>query len=59
MLAFRPAGTRTRSMNAAARGLSEQECRRPCAAFRNTGKHAMLAEPLQVCGVYIGLFGLA
>jgi len=31
----------------------------PARGIRNTGEQAMLAEPAQACGVYIGLFGPA
>ena len=49
----------TRSMDAAARWMAEHGVPPPARGVRNTGEQAMLVEPANACGVYIGLFGPA
>jgi catechol 2,3-dioxygenase-like lactoylglutathione lyase family enzyme len=49
----------TRSMDAAATWMADHGMPPPARGIRNTGEQAMLVEPPQACGVYIGLFGPA
>jgi len=48
---------RTKSMDAAARWLSEHDVPPPARGTRNTGEQAMLVPPEHACGVYIGFVG--
>ena len=48
---------RTKSMNAAARWLSEHGVPPPARGTRNTGEQAMLVPPEHACGAYIGFVG--
>jgi hypothetical protein len=48
---------RTRSMDRAARFMDDQGLPPPARGIRNTGEQAMLVDPAQACGVYIGLVG--
>ena len=48
---------RTKSMDAAARRLSEHGVPPPARGTRNTGEQAMLVPPEHACGVYIGFVG--
>ncbi|HEY7241358.1 MAG TPA: VOC family protein [Burkholderiales bacterium] len=48
---------RTKSMNAAARWLSEHDVPPPARGTRNTGEQAMLVPPEHACGAYIGFVG--
>ena len=50
---------RTKSMDAAARWLSEHGVPPPGRGTRNTGEQAMLVPPEHACGVYIGFVGTA
>jgi len=50
---------RTSSMDAAARFMADHGMPPPARGIRNTGEQAMLVEPAQACGVYVGLFGPA
>ena len=47
----------TRSMDAAGRWMTDHGMPPPSRGIRNTGEQAMLVEPAQACGVYVGLFG--
>jgi len=49
----------TRSMDAAARWMAEHGVPPPARGVRNTGEQAMLVQPANACGVYVGLFGPA
>jgi catechol 2,3-dioxygenase-like lactoylglutathione lyase family enzyme len=49
----------TRSMDAAAKWMIDHGMPPPARGIRNTGEQAMLVEPANACGVYIGLFGPA
>jgi catechol 2,3-dioxygenase-like lactoylglutathione lyase family enzyme len=49
----------TRSMDAAAKWMTDHGMPPPARGIRNTGEHAMLVEPASACGVYVGLFGPA
>jgi catechol 2,3-dioxygenase-like lactoylglutathione lyase family enzyme len=49
----------TRSMDAAAKWMADHGMPPPARGIRNTGEQAMLVEPPQACGVYVGLFGPA
>ena len=49
----------TRSMDAAAKWMADHGMPPPARGIRNTGEQAMLVEPANACGVYIGLFGPA
>ena len=49
----------TRSMDAAATWMADHGLPPAARGIRNTGEHAMLVEPAQACGVYVGLFGPA
>jgi len=49
----------TRSMDAAAKWMTDHGMPPPARGIRNTGEQAMLVEPAQACGVYVGLFGPA
>jgi catechol 2,3-dioxygenase-like lactoylglutathione lyase family enzyme len=49
----------TRSMDAAAKWMTEHGMPPPARGIRNTGEQAMLVEPAHACGVYVGLFGRA
>jgi hypothetical protein len=48
---------RTKSMDAAARWLSEHGVPPPARGTRNTGEQAMLVPPEHACGVHIGFVG--
>jgi len=48
---------RTKSMDAAARWLSEHGVPPPARGTRNTGEQAMLVPPEHACGAYIGFVG--
>jgi catechol 2,3-dioxygenase-like lactoylglutathione lyase family enzyme len=48
---------RTKSMDAAARWLSDHGVPPPARGTRNTGEQAMLVPPEHACGVYIGFVG--
>ena len=50
---------KTRSMDAAARWMADHGMPPPARGIRNTGEQAMLVEPKDACGVYVGLFGPA
>ena len=50
---------RTRSMDAAAAWMASRGLPPPARGVRNTGEQAMLVEPPQACGAYIGLVGPA
>jgi hypothetical protein len=50
---------RTRSMNAAARWMTDHGMPPPAGGVRNTGEQAMLVLPENACGTYIGLVGPA
>src|SRR5439155_156536 len=50
---------RTRSMDAAAKWMADHGRPPPARGIRNTGEQAMLVEPTDACGVYVGLFGPA
>ena len=50
---------RTRSMDAAAKWMSDHGVPPPARGIRNTGEHAMLVAPEHACGVYIGFVGPA
>ncbi|HSF06275.1 MAG TPA: VOC family protein [Methylomirabilota bacterium] len=50
---------RTRSMDAAARWMTDHGMPPPARGTRNTGEQAMLVEPGNACGVYIGFVGPA
>jgi catechol 2,3-dioxygenase-like lactoylglutathione lyase family enzyme len=50
---------RTRSMDAAARHMSQHGLPPPARGIRNTGEQAMLVGPADACGAYIGFVGLA
>ena len=50
---------RTRSMDAAARWMEGHGLPPPARGVRNTGEQAMLVEPEQACGAYIGFVGPA
>ena len=50
---------RTRSMDAAAKWMSEHGVPPPARGIRNTGEQAMLVAPDYACGVYIGFVGPA
>ncbi|HJY75889.1 MAG TPA: VOC family protein [Burkholderiales bacterium] len=50
---------RTKSMDAAARWLTEHGVPPPACGTRNTGEQAMLVPPEHACGVYIGFVGTA
>jgi catechol 2,3-dioxygenase-like lactoylglutathione lyase family enzyme len=49
----------TRSMDAAAKWMTDRGMPSPARGIRNTGEQAMLVEPANACGVYVGLFGPA
>ena len=49
----------TRSMHAAATWMAEHGVPPPARGVRNTGEQALLVEPANACGAYIGLFGPA
>jgi catechol 2,3-dioxygenase-like lactoylglutathione lyase family enzyme len=49
----------TRSMDAAAKWMLDHGMPPPARGIRNTGEQAMLVEPANACGVYVGLFGPA
>jgi hypothetical protein len=49
----------TRSMDAAAKWMTDHGMPPPARGIRNTGEQAMLVEPASACGVYVGLFGPA
>jgi catechol 2,3-dioxygenase-like lactoylglutathione lyase family enzyme len=49
----------TSGMDAAAKWMADHGMPPPARGIRNTGEQAMLVEPPQACGVYIGLFGPA
>jgi catechol 2,3-dioxygenase-like lactoylglutathione lyase family enzyme len=49
----------TGSMDAAAKWMADHGMPPPARGIRNTGDQAMLVEPPQACGVYIGFFGPA
>jgi Glyoxalase/Bleomycin resistance protein/Dioxygenase superfamily len=49
----------TRSMDAAAKWMIDHGMPPPARGIRNTGEQAMLVEPANACGVYVGLFGPA
>jgi len=48
---------RTRSMDAAARWMSDHGLPPPARGVRNTGEQAMLVPPEHACGVYLGFVG--
>src|SRR5437588_2123 len=50
---------KTRSMDAAAKWMADHGMPPPARGIRNTGEQAMLVEPKDACGVYVGLFGPA
>jgi catechol 2,3-dioxygenase-like lactoylglutathione lyase family enzyme len=50
---------RTRSMDAAARHITDHGLPPPARGVRNTGEQAMLVGPPDACGVYIGFVGPA
>jgi len=50
---------RTRSMDAAAKWMADHGMPPPARGIRNTGEQAMLVDPKDACGVYVGLFGPA
>lgn len=50
---------RTKSMDAAAKWMSEHGVPPPARGVRNTGEHAMLVPPAQACGAFIGFVGPA
>jgi hypothetical protein len=50
---------RTRSMDAAARWITDHGLPPPARGIRNTGEHAMLVPPEHACGAYIGFVGPA
>lgn len=50
---------RTGSMDAAARHMAGNGLPPPARGVRNTGEHAMLVNPADACGVYIGFVGPA
>ena len=50
---------RTRSMGAAAKWMADHGMPPPARGIRNTGEQAMLVEPKDAFGVYVGLFGPA
>jgi len=50
---------KTRSMDAAAKWMADHGMPSPARGIRNTGEQAMLVEPKDACGVYVGLFGPA
>ena len=50
---------RTRSMDAAAKWMSDHGVPPPARGIRNTGEQAMLVAPEYACGVYIGFVGPA
>ena len=50
---------RTSSMDAAARWMASHDMPPPARGVRNTGEQAMLVEPEQACGAYIGFVGPA
>lgn len=50
---------RTKSMDAAAKWLSEHGVPPPSRGIRNTGEQAMLVPPEHACGTYIGFVGPA
>lgn len=50
---------RTRSMDGAARWMTEHGMPPPARGVRNTGEQAMVVTPENACGVYIGLVGPA
>jgi catechol 2,3-dioxygenase-like lactoylglutathione lyase family enzyme len=50
---------RTRSMDAAAKWMADHGMPPPARGIRNTGEQAMLVEPKDACGAYVGLFGPA
>jgi catechol 2,3-dioxygenase-like lactoylglutathione lyase family enzyme len=49
----------TRSVDAAAKWMTDHGMPPPARGIRNTGEQAMLVEPAQACGAYVGLFGPA
>jgi len=49
----------TRSMDAAAKWMIDHGMPPPARGIRNTGEQAMLVEPAQACGGYVGLLGPA
>jgi catechol 2,3-dioxygenase-like lactoylglutathione lyase family enzyme len=49
----------TRSMDAAVKWMTDHGLPPPARGIRNTGEQAILVEPAQACGAYIGLFGPA
>ena len=49
----------TRSMDAAATWMADHGMPPPARGIRNTGEQAMLVDPKDACGVYVGLFGPA
>jgi len=50
---------RTRSMDGAARWMTDHGLPPPARGVRNTGEQAMLVAPQDACGVYIGFVGPA
>jgi hypothetical protein len=50
---------RTKSMDAAAKWLSDHGVPPPARGVRNTGEQAMLVSPAQACGAYVGFVGPA
>jgi catechol 2,3-dioxygenase-like lactoylglutathione lyase family enzyme len=50
---------RTRSMDAAARWMAAHDVPPPARGIRNTGEQAMLVQPDDACGAYIGFVGQA
>jgi len=50
---------RTRSMDAAATWMADHGMPPPARGIRNTGEQAMLVDPKDACGAYVGLFGPA
>jgi hypothetical protein len=50
---------KTRSMDAAAKWMADHGMPPPARGIRNTGEQAMLVDPKDACGVYVGLFGPA
>jgi catechol 2,3-dioxygenase-like lactoylglutathione lyase family enzyme len=49
----------TRSIDAAVTWMTDHGMPPPARGIRNTGEQAILVEPAQACGAYIGLFGPA
>jgi catechol 2,3-dioxygenase-like lactoylglutathione lyase family enzyme len=50
---------KTRSMDAAATWMADHGMPPPARGIRNTGEQAMLVDPKDACGAYVGLFGPA